>query len=61
LDEGNFASFGKLLDLQMMVFMEDGRERTKNEFGELLEKAGLKINRIIKTIAPFSIIEAVKD
>jgi hypothetical protein len=60
LDEGNNNSIGKLLDLQMMVFMEHGKERTSKEFEQLLEGSGLKTNRIYKTIAPFSIIEAVK-
>jgi len=60
LDEGNNTSFGKLIDLQMMVFMEDGKERTVNEFEELLYQAGLKIIRIIPTISPISMIEAGK-
>ncbi len=59
LDEENHASFGKLIDLQMMVFMEKGKERTRKEFESLLQQAGLRINRIIPTIAPVSIIEAV--
>jgi hypothetical protein len=57
LDEGNTASFGKLIDLQMMVFMESGKERTRKEFESLLDQAGLKISKIIPTIAPISIIE----
>jgi hypothetical protein len=60
LDEGNDASFGKLIDLQMLVFMEDGKERTRKEFESLLKQAGLKINRIIPTVAPISLIEAVR-
>jgi len=59
VDEENHASFGKLIDLQMMVFMEKGRERTRKEFESLLQQAGLRINRVIPTIAPISIIEAV--
>jgi hypothetical protein len=58
IDEVNSSSFGKLIDLQMMVFMEDGKERTRKEFEVLLSKAGLRINRIVPTIAPISIIEA---
>jgi hypothetical protein len=58
-DEGNHASFSKLIDLQMMVFMEEGKERTRKEFGDLLQQAGLRLNRVIPTIAPTSIIEAV--
>ena len=59
IDEENHASFGKLIDLQMMVFMEEGKERTRMEFESLLHQAGLRLNRVIPTIAPISIIEAV--
>ncbi len=59
LDEENHASFGKLIDLQMMVFMQAGKERTLKEFESLLQQAGLRLNRMIPTIAPISIIEAV--
>jgi len=59
LDEGNKAFFGKLIDLQMMVFMEEGKERTQKEFEALLLQARFKVNRIVNTIAPISVIEAV--
>ena len=59
LDESNKAFFGKLIDLQMMVFMEEGKERTLKEFATLLQKAGLRVNKVVPTIAPISIIEAV--
>jgi ubiquinone/menaquinone biosynthesis C-methylase UbiE len=52
------ASFSKLLDLNMLV-MNGGRERTKAEFCALLEAADYKLTRIIPTMAPQSIIEAV--
>jgi hypothetical protein len=55
---GNEPSFSKLLDLNMMV-MTGGRERTEREFRELLDDAGLKLNRIIPTVSPLSILEAV--
>jgi hypothetical protein len=58
-DEENHASFGKLIDLQMMVFMEEGKERTRKEFMSILQQAGLRLNRVIPTIAPISIIEAM--
>jgi hypothetical protein len=57
--ETNSASFSKLLDVNMMV-MTGGRERTKSEFQALLDAAGLRLTRIIPTMAPQSIIEAVK-
>jgi DNA-binding Lrp family transcriptional regulator len=59
LGEDSLPFFGKLIDLQMMVFMEAGKERTLKEFDELLHQSGLKLNKVIPTIAPISIIEAV--
>lgn len=50
--------FGKLLDLNMLV-MTGGRERTRAEFSVLLDVAGYKVTRIIDTMAPQSLIEAV--
>lgn len=51
-------SFSTLLDLNMMV-MTGGRERTKAEFSTLLNAADYRLARIIPTMAPQSIIEAV--
>jgi hypothetical protein len=56
--ETNVASFSKLLDINMMV-MTAGRERTKFEFQMLLRGADFRVNRIIPTLAPQSIIEAI--
>ena len=52
------ADFSKLLDLNMMV-MTGGRERTSLEFNALLQRAGYRMTRIIPTLAPQSLIEAV--
>jgi hypothetical protein len=60
IEEDNKPSFGKLIDIQMMVFMQQGKERTRKEYEALLTKAGLSINRIIPTISPLSIIEAIR-
>jgi SAM-dependent methyltransferase len=54
------ASFSKLLDLNMLV-MNGGRERTIAEFRALLNAADYKLTRIIPTMAPQSVIEAVAD
>ncbi len=51
-------SFSKLLDLNMLA-MTGGQERTKAEFGALLDAADYKLTRIIPTMAPQSIIEAM--
>ena len=57
--ERDDPSFSKLLDLNMMV-MTGGRERTEREFRELLNDAGLAVTKIIPTISPLRIIEAVR-
>jgi len=56
--ENDANGFSKLLDLNMLV-MNGGRERTKAEFCALLDAADYKLTRIIPTMAPQSIIEAV--
>ena len=52
------GSFSKILDMNMMV-MTGGRERTKSEFHALIDAADLRVTRIVPTMAPQSIIEAV--
>ena len=56
---GNDPFPGKLLDLNMLVMTEGGRERTPEEYGALLERAGLRLSRIVPTPAPVSVVEAV--
>ena len=51
-------SFSKLLDLNMLA-MTGGRERTRAEYRALLDAADYKLTRIIPTMAPQSVIEAV--
>jgi hypothetical protein len=51
-------SFGTFLDLNMLA-MSGGRERTKAEFRALLDAAGYRLTRIIPTLAPQSVIEAL--
>lgn len=55
---GNDPSWGKLLDIQMLII--GGRERTKDEFAALFTAAGLKLTRIVLTKCPLSIVEGVK-
>jgi hypothetical protein len=50
--------WGKLLDIQMMVVVP-GKERTKEEFAALFERAGLELTRVIPTDCPLSLIEGV--
>jgi len=57
---GEQASFSKVLDLNMLV-MNGGCERTAKEFREIFDAAGLKMTRIIPTLSPLSVLEAVLD
>jgi hypothetical protein len=59
IPEGNGPHMGKIIDLEMLV-SPGGVERTADEFKRLLEDSGLKLNRIIETPSPMSIVEAVK-
>jgi hypothetical protein len=49
----------KLLDIEMLVMTVGGKERTEQEFAELFTSAGLRLNRIVPTGRPLSVIEAV--
>ena len=55
----NEPHFSKIIDLEMLM-APGGVERTASEFAELLDSAGLRLNRIIPTAGPVSIVEAVK-
>jgi hypothetical protein len=57
---GARASFSKDLDLNMLV-MNGGCERTANEFQKLFDAAGLRLTRIIPTLSPLSVLEAVRN
>lgn len=57
LPEGAPAHLGLLLDLEMLL-TPGGQERTRNEYAELLSQAGFRLQRVIATASPMSIIEA---
>jgi hypothetical protein len=56
---GNDPFPGKLLDLNMLVMTEGGRERSPSEYALLLSRAGLALQRIVPTPSPVSVVEAV--
>jgi len=56
---GNEPHMKKILDIEMLI-APGGVERTAAEFETLLNKSGFRLNRIIPTASPNSIIEAVK-
>lgn len=58
LPSGNEPSFGKWLDLMMLLVA--GRERTENEYSRLFSEAGLKLTRVIPTSSDVSIVEGVR-
>lgn len=55
---GNAPSFGKLLDLHMMV-VTGGRERTEPQYKDLLEKTGFRLQKVMHTKSNADIVEAV--
>lgn len=56
----NKPSFGKMTDIYMMVGL-GGRERTGKEYQILLKMAGFRIEKIIPTVSPLSLILAASD
>lgn len=54
----NWWSQDRITDLEMLAMLS-GRERTREEFAALFERAGLRLSRVIATGAPESILEAV--
>jgi len=55
---GNEADFAKFLDLDMLLF-PGGLERTEQQFGDLFAASGWRLNRVIPTPSPVSIVEGV--
>jgi hypothetical protein len=57
LPAGDAPHPGKLLDMMMLVG-PGGQERTEQEYGALLAKAGLRLRRVVPTQSPVSVVEA---
>jgi O-methyltransferase domain/AcrB/AcrD/AcrF family len=55
-EAGPAALLGSLLDIHMLV-VHGGRERTKQEFGNVLRASGYKVQRVIATPPPISIVD----
>jgi SAM-dependent methyltransferase len=55
----NEQDFSKLMDLQMMVMTQGGRERTEEEYRSLYSAAGLEMRDIYRTPEAVSVIEGV--
>lgn len=54
--EGDEPHPSKALDILMLV-IEGGKERTKDEYRKLLETSGFRLTRVIPTKSPYSVIE----
>jgi hypothetical protein len=61
ISENNKPEFGKLFDLQMLLGTDGGKERTRREFDNILSQAGFRLKKVIRTVSPFSVVEAVKN
>ena len=48
---------GKWVDLEMLL-QANGRERDAAEYRDLLRQAGFRMNRVVQTASPFSVVEA---
>ena len=59
LPPGDEPSFGKLLDLNMLL-LPGGVERTAGEFRQLYDRAGFRLSRIVPVDGDLSVIEGVK-
>jgi len=57
VNEKNVSAYGKIFDIQMMLGLDGGRERTTAEYQNLFKKAGIIFTKEIKTISAFSIFE----
>ncbi len=53
----NVPSNGKFIDIVMLI-LTGGRERSTDEYRELLASTGFRLNRIVPTASHFAIIEA---
>ena len=55
----NLPSPAQAMDLNMLV-VAGGRERTEDEYRQLFQAAGFRLERIIPTHSPFNVIEATR-
>jgi hypothetical protein len=60
LPEGNAPSAGKFTDVVMML-MTGGKERTVEEYRDLLGQSGFRLNQVISTACDLNLIEALPD
>jgi hypothetical protein len=59
-ERNDVAGLGALADLQMMAVCGDGRERSRDEYAELLAKSGFRVGRVLPS-PTVSVIEAIAE
>jgi hypothetical protein len=57
LPAGDTPHLGKLTDMVMLV-LAGGQERTEQEYGTLLGKAGFRLMQVVPTESAVSVVEA---
>lgn len=57
-DELNAPHSGKLVDMWLMLLV-GGKERTATQYADLVARAGFKLERVVQTGSPVSIVEAI--
>lgn len=57
-DELNAPHSGKLVDMWLMLLV-GGKERTATQYADLVARAGFKLERVVPTGSPVSIVEAI--
>jgi len=60
LPDGNQPSVGKLLDLQMLVLLDGGCFRTESQMRSLIEAAGFRVLRTVRSSDTVALVEAVR-
>lgn len=55
---GNQPTFGKFLDVSMLVIV-GGRERTRTEYDQLLAANAFQLTRVLPTALPYRIVEGI--
>jgi hypothetical protein len=56
-DDGS-PSPALMLDIEMLIATQGGKERTKSEFDELFRSAGLRLTNVVATRGPVCVLEA---
>ncbi|MCE3236189.1 MAG: methyltransferase [Vampirovibrio sp.] len=61
VEPDNQPSMGKLLDINMLLMTQGGRERSSAEYRELYRQAGFELTRIVPTPSGVCVIEGKKQ